>query len=70
MDRYKTQEVKMLKFKHLVWFAVSLAIVVIGMVFAPSKDIFSVMLVAIIPVVVLGMVRFLEEVADYINTHP
>lgn len=57
----------MLKFKNLVWFAVSLAIVIIGMFLAPSKDIPSVLLVAIIPVVLFGLVKFLEDLAAYIQ---
>jgi len=57
----------MLKFKNLVWFAVSLAILVIGIAFFPFKDIFYVLSVAIIPVYVWFIAMFLNDVEAFLH---
>jgi hypothetical protein len=64
------KEVEMLEFRNLVWFGVALAILVVGIVLFPFKDIFYVLSVAIIPIAGLILVRYLDEMDAYIHGRP
>jgi hypothetical protein len=59
----------MLKFKNSVWFVVSLAILVIGIVLFPFKDIFYVLSASVIPVAGWMIMMLLDEVEAILLGH-
>jgi hypothetical protein len=64
------KEAEMVEFRNFVGFGIALAILIVGIVLFPFKDIFYVLGVSLIPVDVWMVGKLLDEMDAYVHGRP